>query len=422
VQADGKIVVAGTSEDPFTSLLAITVLRLRPDGAPDANFGSNGVVRTPLGLWSFGRDLALQPDGKIVVAGSSDAMTLVRYETNGSLDHSFGSGGIARAPGFSAESVVLEPDGRIVAAGGTNLGLTVARFFPDGRLDPAFGVRGVATARSGGLGGASDVALQADGGIVVAAGGQRVAALVRVRPDGKLDSDFGEEGISQVAFGSWSQASAVAVETDGRILAAGFSSGVSTTNILLARFRVTSPTTIAASPLVVPYGSQIEVAGTAVEPRPRATVQILARGCNAHTTTRAGTTTEQAGGEWRARVTPRDRIGYRARILGDRSVAVTVQVRPRVTVRRLTGSRVRVRVLFGRELTGETITLQRFRPASGWSDVRSAELQRVGRARDGVLSGATVRAVRGGGPLRAFLRQPNPYACYADAFSRPISR
>jgi uncharacterized delta-60 repeat protein len=423
VQDNGKIVVVGTSGDPFSSFAAITAFRLQPDGLPDAGFGSNGFVRTPIGLGSVGRDVALQPDGKIVVAGSSDGMTLVRYETDGSLDPSFGSGGIAKsaAPGPSwAESVVLQGDGRILAAGGAGTSMAVARFLLDGRPDPSFGSRGVTTARSGGLGSASDVALQSHGRIVVAASGQDVVALVRVRPDGNLDADFGEEGVSQVALGSRSGASGVAVDPDGRILAAGFSSGETATHFLLAGFRVTSPTTIAAKPFVVRYGSQVEVTGTAVDPRPGAGVQILARGCNAHTTTRAGTTTEQVHGEWRARVTPRARMGYRARILGDRSVSVTVQVRPRVTVRRLPHGHVQVRVLFGRALTGETIALQRLRPAAGWNTVRVTELHRTSRTGDGVLSGATFRAARRGGLLRAVLRQPNAYACYAEAFSRSI--
>jgi uncharacterized delta-60 repeat protein len=425
VQADGKIVVVGTSGDPFSSLAAITVLRFQPDGAPDAGFGTNGVVRTPLGLGSVGRDVALQPDGKIVVAGSSDAMTLVRYDPDGSFDASFGFGGIARvtAGAFaSAESVVVAPDGRLIAAGGSTLGLAVARLLPDGRPDASFGVGGAATVHAGGVGGASDVALQADGRVVVAASGPQFVALVRVRPDGSLDSNFGEEGISQVALGSWSQASAVAIEPDGRILAAGSSSGETETHFLLARFRVTSPTTISRIPFVVPYGSQIELAGTAVDSQPGTEVQILARGCNAHTSTRAATTHEQLAGNWTAHVTPRVRLGYRARILGDRSVSVTAEVRPRVTVRRLTRSRVRVRVLFGRALTGEVIVLQRYRPNGTWTNVGITELQRTGRARNGVLSGATFKVKRRGGPLRVLLRQPNPYACYAEAVSRPIPR
>jgi uncharacterized delta-60 repeat protein len=426
VQADRKIVVVGTSGDPFSSLAAITVLRFQPDGAPDAGFGSDGVVRTPLGMGSAGRDVALQPDGKIVAAGSSDVMTLVRYETDGRLDLTFGSGGVAKmtaAGAFSsAESVVLDPGGRLVAAGGSAFGMAVARFLSDGRPDPSFGSRGATTAHSGGLGVATDVALQDDGRIVVAASGSNLVGLARVLPDGNLDSDFGEEGISQVALGSWSSASAVAVEPDGRILAAGSSSSETETHFLLARFRVTSPTTIAAAPFVVPYGTELRLAGTAADPQQGAAVQILARGCHAHANTRPSATRQLANGSWATGVTPRARTGYRAEIFGERSVAVTVQVRPRVTIRRLTRSRVRARVLFGSGLTGEVMTLQRFQRATGWSDLRTGELRRTGRTRDGFVSTATFKAGRQGGQLRALLRQPNSDACYADAFSRPISR
>jgi len=420
VQGDGKIVVVGTSGDPFSSLAAITVLRLQPDGVPDAGFGSNGVVKTSLGIATVGRDVALQPDGKIVAAGYSDAMTLIRYENDGSLDPGFGSGGIAKgnAPRFSsAESVVLQGDGRIVAAGGAGSDLAVARFLSDGRPDPSFGSGGAMTAHAGGLGSASDVALQADGRIVVAASGANSVALARLWPNGDLDSTFGEDGIAQVALGSWSQASAVAVEPDGRILAGGFTD----TNFLLARFRVTTPTTIGANLTVVPFGRRLELHGTATDPQPGGEVQVLARGCQSRAVTRPGSTREAADGAWAAHVTPRVTTGYRTEILGERSVSITVQVSPRVTIRRLSRSRVQVRVLYGRALTGEVIALQRNR-RTGWNTVASAELQRIGRTHAGVVSGVTFKAKRRGGSLQALLRQPNPYACYATAVSRSIPR
>jgi uncharacterized delta-60 repeat protein len=361
--------------------------------------------------------VALQPDGKIVVAGSSDAMTLARYETDGSLDRNFGSGGIAKAPGLSADSVALEPDGWIIAAGGSGSSLAVGRFLSDGRLDPSFGSGGAMTAHAGGLGGASDVAVQADGRIVVAASGANLVTLARIRADGSLDSDFGEDGISQMAFGSWSQAIAVAVEPDGRILAAGFTD----TNFLLARFRVTTPTTIGANLTTVPYGREFALHGTAAEPRPGDPVQVLTRACQSRATTRPGSTREEAGGTWAARVRPRVTASYRAEIAGERSVSITVQVSPRMMIRRLSHSRVQVRVLYGRALTGEVITLQRNR-RTGWNTIATAGLQRIGRTRHGVLSGITFKAKARGGQLHAVLGQPNPYSCFAGAMSRTLPR
>jgi len=424
VQADGKILVAGTSVDPVSSLEAITVLRFRPDGAPDAGFGSNGVVRTPLGLGSNAQALALQPDGKIVVGGESAGLTLVRYEADGTLDQTFGSGGIvtSTAGGSSrAESLALEPEGQIVAVGGAGMRLAAMRFLPDGQPDFSFGDEGATTTGTGGIQGASDVAVQVDGRIVAAAYGPTVVTLVRFQRDGSLDPDFGEEGISSTKLGSNSAGAAVALEADGRILAGGFSSGVGETHVLVARFKASSPTTIGANPAVVPYRAGIQLAGIAADPQRGTPVRILARGCYAPLGKRPRTTWEFADGGWHTHVTPLSKTEYRAEILGDRSVSVTVQVRPRVMVRRVTRTHVRVRVLFGRALTGQTITLQRFRPATGWGDVQYAELQRVGRAPNGVLSGATFRAGRRKAPLRVLLRQPNRDACYATGVSRPVA-
>jgi len=423
LQADGKIVVAGGSVDPVSSLVAITVLRFEPDGTPDAGFGSNGVVRTPLGLGSNARALALQPDGKIVVAGASDALTIVRYESDGSLDQTFGSGGVARttADGVtSAEALALGPNGKIVAAGNAGLQLAVAQFLPDGRPDSTFGYGGATRNGTGGMQEASDVAVDADGRIVAPAFGPTALTLVRFRTDGSLDPEFGDEGISSTKMGSFAHWSAVALQPNGRILAAGSSSSQSGTNFALARFRATSPTTIAAAPVVVRYGSTLDLSGTALDPAEGAGVQILARGCYQPLGSRPTATHEGPGGKWAARVTPRSRTGYRAEILGERSVSVSVQVRPRVTIRRLAHSRVRVRVQFGRDLTGETIRLQHFRSLFGWTDIRRHELQRAGRSSDGVLAGSTFKALRRDGPFRALIRQPNRDACYADGFSRPI--
>jgi len=99
-----------------------------------------------------------------------------------------------------------------------------------------------------------------------------------------------------------------------------------------------------------------------------------------------------------------------------------VQVRPRLTVRRLTRSRVEARALYGHSLEGETITLQRLRQGAGWRDIGHGTLRRIGRAGGGVLSAATIKTGQRPGRIRAFLEQPNAYACFADAVSRSIPR
>src|SRR5437773_2372880 len=170
VQSDGKIVPVGWSQSlesggmPATFALA----RLNPDGSPDAGFGAGGGVTEPLGE---AHAAVLQPDGKIVAAGNG--LILARYNPDGSLDAGFGSGGIvttAFAGPSSANAVALQPDGMIVTAGTVFVGLgdfALARYNPDGTLDPGFGAGGQATTDfAGGDDAAFAVLLQPDGRVV----------------------------------------------------------------------------------------------------------------------------------------------------------------------------------------------------------------------------------------------------------------
>ena len=222
---------------------------------------------------------------------------------------------------------------------------------------------------SGGLDEAEAIALQPDGRIVVTGLGANAFAVMRLGADGGLDSTFGDDGISRKALGVFSGASAVAVQPDGPILAAGYVSHASETNFVLARYRHTSPTAIHAEPVVVPYGRRITVAGNATQAEPGVSVELWAKGCYAVSERRSSVTTQRMDGSWNARATPRSRTVYRSRIGGDRSGAVIVQVRPRVSIARTSG-RVRVRVLFGGELSGEVVALQRFESGQ-WLDVET---------------------------------------------------
>src|SRR4029453_9190452 len=140
--------------------------------------------------------------------------------------------------------------------------------------------------------GRSAPSLQAGGRLVVAGYGPNVFTLLRFRADGTLDAEFGEEGISRSAIGLRSDAREISVERGGQILATGYSSGTRYTRFALARYRVSTPTTIGLAPLVVPYGTAIRVSGRASDPQPGARVTIKARGCYAYSSTRAASTTE----------------------------------------------------------------------------------------------------------------------------------
>jgi uncharacterized delta-60 repeat protein len=254
LQPDGKILLVGNGFDSNTRRAFFSMIRYRPDGTPDATFGSDGLVRGPDG----GADsVALQADGRIVVAGTEPedyAFKLVRLNADGTLDPSFGSNGSVRALlGYaaSASAVIVQPDGRILAAGSSVPGnpppppppppapppppppgppplpweMTLLRYNPDGSLDPSFGSSGVVTTRLG-LGTqinslAASVALQPDGSIVAAAENDRHFVLARYGADGALDTTFGPNGIVTTELQASGFPSGLALQTDGRIVIAG---------------------------------------------------------------------------------------------------------------------------------------------------------------------------------------------------------
>jgi uncharacterized delta-60 repeat protein len=207
-------------------------------GALDPSFGTGGTVTTSFGEFADGHAVALQPDGKIVVAGvSSDSLSFsfaaARYGRDGSLDPSFGSGGKV-VTGFGgtheeANAVAIQPDGKIVLAGGTNSGIEpefgLIRLRSDGSLDPSFNLGGRASRLIGVASEADALALQPDGKIIAAGGAnisghQNEFALVRFNPDGTSDSTFGD-GVVTTAIGVNDGVAALALQPDGKIIAVG---------------------------------------------------------------------------------------------------------------------------------------------------------------------------------------------------------
>jgi uncharacterized delta-60 repeat protein len=121
LQPDGKIVVAGSSKSGSQALFA--VVRYKKDGSLDPSFGSGGIAKTAIGSLDGAAAVMLQQDGKIVAVGDgSSGFALARYNANGTLDPSFGSGGkvkagFGRGSGASPNAAALQRDGRIVVAG-----------------------------------------------------------------------------------------------------------------------------------------------------------------------------------------------------------------------------------------------------------------------------------------------------------------
>jgi uncharacterized delta-60 repeat protein len=235
IQSDGKIVAAGLSGSGDFALV-----RYNPDGSPDSSFGNGGTLTTDFGGFDAASALAIEPDGRIVAAGRSGSgdFALARYNPDGSLDPSFGSGGKLTTDfgGFDAAfGVALQSDGKIVAAGqgGSSFDFALARYNPDGSLDASFGTGGKLTTDFAAFEAATAVAIQPDGKIVTTGStSSGDFALVRYNVDGSLDASFGG-GIVATNFGfSSAFGGALAIQTDGKIVAAGRAG----TDFLLARY------------------------------------------------------------------------------------------------------------------------------------------------------------------------------------------
>jgi uncharacterized delta-60 repeat protein len=244
--ADGSIVLAGgTGTYPANFAAA----RYRPDGTLDPTFGTGGTVVTDLGGDDKAAAVAIQPDGKIVLAGrgvdNDDDWALLRYLPTGALDPTFGSGGIVGTDFNGGEDWVgglaIRPDGKIVVAGqvfvGTvfctdqngltrgcdKFGMAAVQYGPKGKLDPKFGDGGKAVYELDATSGAAALALQPDGKIVLAGHyDYDDFAVVRANADGSLDTAFGTEGLVRTPFGrAMDVAYAVALQPDGQIIAGG---------------------------------------------------------------------------------------------------------------------------------------------------------------------------------------------------------
>ncbi len=265
IQADGKIVVAGGAFPLFTFAGDFKVVRYNPNGSLDRSFGSGGIVTTTFPEGSYAFDVALQPDGKIVAAGtvfvnfipgeSSDTdFALARYNTDGTPDATFGNGGQVSTDflGFEddAFSILIQPDGKIVAVGSANDPATfydfaAARYLSNGTIDTTFGVAGKVRTDFGdqNFDRARSAALQADGKIVAAGfaisqnGGVQNFAVARYTSNGILDTTFSGDGKTQIDFGNCCQsATKVLLQSDGKIITVGGSNGESgEDDFLLAR-------------------------------------------------------------------------------------------------------------------------------------------------------------------------------------------
>lgn len=246
VQSDGKVVTTGLYYRGGTSnFYDAAVSRYNTNGTPDTTFGGTGTVITDIsGQSDRIQSVLVQSDGKIVIGGyAGDGPTyqweLARYNTDGSLDSSFGNGGtvVITQPGSSEIwQLAQQADGKILALGDSSgsgtFDFAVARLNSDGSLDSTFGKAGIATAPLSGR--AFGGVVQSNGDIVLAGeinGGNynSQVALARFTPTGTLDSSFGTGGVVETDLPGWyDEASGVAVQSDGKLVVSAYTSPVGT--------------------------------------------------------------------------------------------------------------------------------------------------------------------------------------------------
>lgn len=256
IQTDGKIVVTGYCVTAGRGDFALT--RYNTNGSLDPTFDTDGIVITPSGYSSVSVSLVLQPDGKIVVGGTyynsiEHLFELARYNTNGSLDNSFGSGGSVAtsfAPNAHTylQSIALQPDGKIVAVGiymGVQTTMALARYTTNGSLDPGFDTDGkLISSIVSGSESPSDAAIQADGKILVAGYAQNPwvsdFSLVRYNSNGSLDLGFDTDGfVLTPADFNGSFAFGIVIQPDGKIILAGYSNNSTNANFAVVRYNNT---------------------------------------------------------------------------------------------------------------------------------------------------------------------------------------
>jgi uncharacterized delta-60 repeat protein len=261
IQNDGKIIVVGKSEP--TSNYNFALARLNTDGTLDNTFGTAGKVTTDIGGGDDdGRIVVIQNDGKVLVAGNSlspsgvySYMGLARYNTNGSLDNTFSTDGKVSF-GFGtggwneAYALAIQTDGKIIIGGSANMpssdDFAIARLNTDGTIDATFNTNGKVTTDFSSDDICYSLAIQPDGKILAAGitassftGDTANFALVRYKIDGSIDSTFGTYGKVKTDFyGKNDNAFSVVLQPDGKIILAGDAQLSSSPYVALARYNI----------------------------------------------------------------------------------------------------------------------------------------------------------------------------------------
>jgi uncharacterized delta-60 repeat protein len=225
LQSDGRIVAVGTSGNNFF------VARYNPNGSLDTSFNGTGAQTIDFGGNDHANAVAIEPNGKIVIVGSTSASTNVavaRLTSTGALDTTFNSTGKLSidlgGTGESGNALTIQSDGKIVIAGTTGADFAAIRLNPsDGSLDSTFNATGKQIVDLGGAADAANaIAIQSDGKILLAGTNGLDFALVRLNSaNGSLDSSFDLDGKLTFDIGGVDIARGLAVQSDGKIVVIG---------------------------------------------------------------------------------------------------------------------------------------------------------------------------------------------------------
>jgi uncharacterized delta-60 repeat protein len=238
LQPDGKLITTDGDRGNYG------LLRLNSNGSIDSSFGNNGNVSAPIGggLISGSRAIALLENGQILVAGTTLPLngssnwdfSIARFSANGSIDTTFGTNGYtitSLSTGSDIiDSIVVQSDGKILAAGHNNSDLAMVRYLPSGLVDTTFGNNGVVVTDAGGTAdNAAGIVLQRNGKIVLGGNSQKIIGsqilgdfiVARYLADGTLDTTFGKGGKTLTDVGSFDQAVGLLENQNGELVLVG---------------------------------------------------------------------------------------------------------------------------------------------------------------------------------------------------------
>ncbi len=257
IQSDGKILLGGYGQHNANDNPYLILLRYNTDGTLNTTFGTGGIV---IGREGRGYSINIQNNGKILLGGSSvNNFALVRYNANGTLDSTFGIGGEVINPVDSsgeANTLGIQSNGKIVLGGytfnsGINSGFALVQYNTDGTLDNSFGVGGIVKTY---IGSSSCVGnslnFQDDGKILLAGNAINTSnysdfALVRYDSIGTLDNSFGIGGMVTTPIGSnYSSVFSLSIQADNKIVLGGYAYTGSKTDMTMVRYNADSVTGI----------------------------------------------------------------------------------------------------------------------------------------------------------------------------------